>query len=252
MEQGKSNLIFEDETIDEMFDGSLRVIQKKNGYRFSLDAVLLANFVPAFKDCSILDIGTGSGIIPLILSRKTPAGKITGVEIQEDLAEMARRNAGINGLENKIVILREDFRKLKNYFSASSFDLIVSNPPFYQVNSGRINPHPQKATARHELMGSLSDLIKISHYLIKPSGRVIYIYPAARLADIIFNLRAKSLEPKILRMVHSRIDSPAKLALIESSKGGKSELKVHRPLFVYQKDGKHTEEVNGFYSFPGP
>ncbi|UCD84496.1 MAG: tRNA1(Val) (adenine(37)-N6)-methyltransferase, partial [Deltaproteobacteria bacterium] len=214
----------EDETLDQLLSGKLKIIQKKKGYRFSLDALLLTDFVRISRGDEVIDLGTGSGVIPLILAKKSPAKRIVGVEIQKELAEMALRNVQLNALEDKITILHRDLRKLPGELTAGSFALVLSNPPYRTGSSGRLNPNPEKAVARHELTCSLEELLKVAGYLLKPKGRLALIYSAPRLADLIAGLRKEKLEPKRLRLIHPDSDTKAKLVLIEASKGGKVEL----------------------------
>ncbi|MBW2184480.1 MAG: methyltransferase, partial [Deltaproteobacteria bacterium] len=149
--------IGEDERLDELFDGRLRIIQKKEGYRFSVDAILLAHFSSQLSANSIIDLGTGSGVIPLILARKGTVPTIVGVEVQKEMADMAKRTIALNGFTERVSILHEDLKELRNRFNASSFDLVVSNPPYYPVGDGRINPDEQKAIARHEILAKMED-----------------------------------------------------------------------------------------------
>ena len=159
----------EGEELAQLFDGRLRIIQKKEGYRFSLDAILLAHFTSLIKAHSIVDLGTGSGIIPLVLARRMNSPSIVGVEVQEELADMARRTVALNGLTGCISILHNDLRNASDYLKPSSFDLVVCNPPYYPVTDGRINPDKQKAIARHEVMATLKDVVVASHYLVTVS-----------------------------------------------------------------------------------
>jgi len=241
-----------DETLDLLFNGSLKVIQKKKGYRFSLDAILLAHFSCLHQRAdSIIELGTGSGVIPLILARRFKEAAIVGVEVQETLAELAQKNVIINGLIDRITIVKGDLRALKEKYSPSSFDLVLSNPPFYPAEAGRVNPGSERAIARHELVGTLPDIVKIASYLLKPKGRLIMIYPAFRLIDLIYQLRSNGLEPKLMRVVYSRVGSPGKLILLSCSKEGRTELKVLKPLIIYQSRSEYTEEMREIYQWIG-
>jgi tRNA1Val (adenine37-N6)-methyltransferase len=240
--------IGEDEKLDELFNGRVRIIQKKEGYRFSIDAILLAHFASQLSADSIIDLGTGSGIIPLILARKMAAPTIVGVELQEAMADMARRSIALNGFAERVSILHEDLRDLKIHFAASSFDLVVSNPPYYPVRDGRINPDEQKAIARHEIMAKMEDVISISHYLVKPSGMVVVIFPAKRLIDLLFSLREFDLEPELLQIVYSHKHDEGKLVIVKSCKGGNPELEIKKPFFVYEAEGVYSEEMQRIYS----
>ncbi len=222
----------EDETLDKLLSGKLKIIQKKKGYRFSLDALLLTDFIRISPGDEIIDLGTGSGVIPLILAKRSKAKRVIGVEIQRELAEMALRNVQLNNLEDKIAILHRDLRKLPGELPAGSFDLVLSNPPYRTSSSGRLNPDQEKAIARHELTCSLGELLKVAGYLAKSKGRVALVYSATRLVDLMEGLRKERLEPKRLRLIHPDSDTKAKLILIEAIKGGKVELEVMSPLFA--------------------
>lgn len=225
-------VIKDDETLDDLLCGSLKVIQKRDGYRFSIDAILLADFVGVPRGESIIDLGTGCGIIPILLAHTTKVKRIVGVEVQKDLAEMASRSVELNNLSTRIQIFHEDLNNLMELFKAGSFDIVLSNPPYRKAHSGRINPHPQKALARHEIRCSLQDILKISRYLVKPRGKVYLIFPVVRLGDIISQLRETGLEPKKLQIVYPDMHSEGRLVLIEASKGGRGGLKILEPLFA--------------------
>lgn len=237
----------EDEKLDELFNGRLRIIQKKEGYRFSIDAILLAHFSSLLLADSIMDLGTGSGIIPLILARKTSASTIVGVEVQEAMADMAERTILLNGLADRVSILHEDLRSLRSRFTASSFDLVVSNPPYYPLGEGRINPGEEKAIARHEIMAKAEDVIAISHYLVRPSGFVIIIFPARRMADLLVSIRESGLEPKLLRIIYSHKHDEAKLVVVESIKSGNPDIEIKRPFFIYADGGGYSEDMQTIY-----
>lgn len=237
----------EDEKLDELFNGRLRIIQKKEGYRFSIDAILLAHFSSLLLADSIMDLGTGSGIIPLILARKTSASTIVGVEVQEAMADMAERTILLNGLADRVSILHEDLRSLRSRFTASSFDLVVSNPPYYPLGEGRINPGEEKAIARHEIMAKAEDVIAISHYLVRPSGFVIIIFPARRMADLLVSIRESGLEPKLLRIIYSHKHDEAKLVVVESIKRGNPDIEIKRPFFIYADGGGYSEDMQTVY-----
>jgi len=231
-----------DETLDPFFDGSLQILQKKKGYRFSIDAILLSQFISLRKGEKAIDLGTGCGIIPLLLAKATKAHSFVGIEIQRDLAELAGRNVALNRLEERITILHRDFKTLKGVFSPGAFDVVFSNPPYRKHLTGRVNPSPEKAIARHEIKGTLDDLIKMAAYLLPAKGRCYLIYSASRAVDLLFTLRRHKLEPKRLRFVHPKKEEDAKFILVESVKASGAELKVMGPLFL---DG------SPFPPFPG-
>jgi len=241
--------ILPDETLDTMFQGNLKVIQKKKGYRFSLDAVILGRLAPVSSGDRVLEFGTGCGIISLILATTASVKEIVGVEIQEELAEVARRNVALNGLRDVITILSEDLKKLPSLYPTGSFDFILTNPPFRKRATGRINPQEQKSIARHEIAISLQEMLTVASFLLKIQGKLFLIYPEFRLVDLFCEMRACGLEPKTTQCVHSRINTPAKMVLVEGVKGGGVELQVKEPLIIYDAEGKYTEALKEVYSF---
>jgi tRNA1Val (adenine37-N6)-methyltransferase len=243
-----STLHSADETLDSMFRGALKVIQKRKGYRFSLDAVLLARLAPVAPGDRVIDLGTGCGIIPLILSLSGKAQEIVGVELQAELADLALRNVALNGRKDLITICREDVKNLSARFSAQSFDCVVSNPPFRKLATGRVNPEEQQRLARHEVALALQDLLTVSFKLLKSHGRLFLIYPAVRLVELLGAMRTCSLEPKALQTVHGRIDSPAKMVLVEGVRESGAELLVREPLVLYDSQGNHTEALQRIYA----
>jgi tRNA1Val (adenine37-N6)-methyltransferase len=237
----------DDEELDQLFDGRLKIIQKKEGYRFSIDAILLAQFASLIEAPSIIDLGTGSGIIPLILARKTAASFIVGVEVQEQLARMAQRTIALNGLTGRISIVHNDLRKVGDYLQPSSFDLVVCNPPYFPVTDGRINPDAEKAIARHEIMATLKDVTAASHYVVKPEGLITIIFPAKRIIDLLDTLKQTCLTPRRLRMIYSTDQGEGKLVIIEAVKVGSPELVVEKPFLIYNKRGEYSEEMQTIY-----
>jgi len=221
-----------DETLDTFFDGRLQILQKKKGYRFSIDAVLLGQFSRIRKNEKVIDLGTGCGILSLLLSQNTKAHSFVGVEIQKELAELANKNVRLNHLEDRVWILQKDFRELKEAFPPGSFDVVLSNPPYRKYRTGRVNPAMDKAIARHEIKGTLEDLISIASYLLPPKGRCYLIFPALRTVDLLVVLRSQKLEPKRLQFVHPHVGEEAKFILSESVKDSGVELKVIDPLIL--------------------
>ena len=222
-----------DETLDTFFNGSLQILQKKKGYRFSIDAVLLSQFIRIRKSEKVIDLGTGCGILPLLLSQTTNAHSFVGVEIQKGLAELAKKNVVLNHFEHRISILNKDLRKLKEIFPPGSFHVVLSNPPYRKYRTGRVNPSMEKAIARHEIKGTLEDLVSIASYLLPPKGRFYMIFPALRTVDLLVALRSKKLEPKRLQYVYPRIEEGAKFILAESVKASGVELKIMEPMILY-------------------
>lgn len=237
-----------DETLDSIFTGKLRLIQKRQGYRFSMDAVILARSVTTKRGEKVLDLGTGCGIIPVILALTSDCGPITGIEVQPELAELAGRNVLLNKYGDRIDILNMDLKKIRGRFEAGSFDVVVTNPPFGTPGTGRISPYPQKAMARHEIMASLEHVLDAAEYALRLGGRMYLIYPAPRLARLIHDLKERNLEPKWLRMVHAYRNSEAQLAVIHALKGGGEELLVMNPLYMYEENGRYTLEMEEIYS----
>jgi len=241
------DMVKNDEAIEDLLKGRLKVIQKKGGYRFSIDAVLLADFTRVKKKDVIADLGTGCGVIPLILSRKAEKSRICGIELSAAAADMALRSIRLNGLDEKISISHGDVRTIKILYPAETFDLVVTNPPYGRPNSGRINPSKDVAEARHEIAGSLDDFLAAAAYLLKYGGRFSLVYPAKRLADLMEGLRKRGIEPKRMRTVHSRQGEAAKLVLLEGIKGGGVEMEIMPPLYIYGNDGGYTAEVEAMY-----
>ncbi|MBN2418466.1 MAG: tRNA1(Val) (adenine(37)-N6)-methyltransferase [Deltaproteobacteria bacterium] len=216
------------ETIDFFKDGRLKIIQSKTGYRFSVDALLLSDFVTIKKYETVVDLGTGCGVIPMSLLVSRPLKHVYCIEIQPELAFQAMRNAKLNNLEKKMSVILGDFRHMP--LPASSANVVVCNPPYRKKENGRINPDKQRAIARHEIHASLDDIIKASKYLLSTKGRLSLIYPAERLADLIDKLRQAGFEPKKLRVIYPDMGSNAKLVLMEAWLGAKNGLTVLPPL----------------------
>ncbi len=216
------------EGMDLFLDGRLRLIQSRTGYRFSIDAVLLSRFVTVRKGDVIIDLGTGCGVISLILLLEAPAVHAFGLEIQRELVSQAWRNARLNRLEKRMDVVRGDFRRPP--FARGSANLVVCNPPYRKIKSGRINPEPQRAVARHELAGSLHDIVRTAAFLLAKKGRFALVYPADRLIEAISCMRRVNLEPKRLRIHYPDLESNAKRVLIEATLGGRPGLKILPPL----------------------
>ena len=240
--------IIEEETADGILNGSLRVFQKKKGYRFSLDSILLSHFALLKPKTSNIDLGCGSGIIMLILARRFPLTIWTGVEIQEGLAALARKNIQANGLDGRIKILCDDARTIRKILPANSYEAVIFNPPYRKLKSGRNNPQLEKAIARHEIQGSLNDFLQAAKYLLKPGGRVFTIYPAKRLVELITLFRLCAIEPKRLKLVFSDKCSPAEFVLVEGRAQSSEELKIEQPLYIYDQDKKYTREMSAVFS----
>lgn len=240
--------MMDDETIDEILEGSLKIRQSKHGYRFNLDSLILAAFVSLKSHCVNLDLGCGNGVIAMVLAKRYPLTKWTGLEIQEGLALLAGKNAEQNQLEKRVTIVAGDAREVKRIFSANFCDNVVFNPPYRKLFSGRINPAAEKAIARHEIKGSLADFIVAAGYLLKPQGHVFTIYPSTRLVELISLFRKNNIEPKRMKPVYSDKLSAAEFVLVEGRKGGREELKMEPPLFIYDKPQKYSTEMKKIFS----
>ena len=240
----------EDETLEPFGQGRrLWVFQKKLGYRFSLDAVLLAGLTELRTGERVVDLGAGCGIITLILACRFPHCCLLGVESQPTLVSLAERNVLLNGLAGQIEIMAEEMQNLPRQFPPRSFAVVVSNPPYRPLGSGRLNPLAERAIARHELQGSLDMVAQTASYLLPAGGRLALIYPAWRLVHLCCLLRSYHLEPKSMRLIHSRPGEDAKLVWLEARKDGREEIKVLPPLMVYQSQGGYTAEMEDLFSF---
>jgi tRNA1Val (adenine37-N6)-methyltransferase len=232
-----------DETIDALFQGKLKFYQSRRGYRFSLDAILLAYFATVGQNEKIADLGTGNGVIPLILMRRVPSLSILGVEVQDDLTDRARRNVEMNRVQERIQIVQGDVRAIAQIAAPESFDAVLCNPPYRHPGSGRVSPSAEKKIARHEILGALKDFLKAGAYLLRVNGRMSLVYPAVRTVDLLQGMRGAGLEPKRLRLVHSQTDAEASLMLAEGVKGGKSGVKIMAPLVIYEHGKTYSVEV---------
>jgi len=216
------------ERIDCFMDGRLKLIQSKDGYRFSIDAILLAEFVTIRQGDVVVDLGTGCGVIPLILLLTKLVGYAFGLEIQEELAGQATRNVLLNGFDDKMRVVLGDIKNPP--IAEESADVVICNPPYRQVKSGRINPDPRRAIARHEIMASIDDILRASRSVLRKKGRFALIYSSVRLADILARMRRFNLEPKKIQIIYPDLNSGAKLVLVEAILGGRPGLKISPPI----------------------
>ena len=236
-------------TDDTLFDGLLICRQYKDGYRFSIDAVLAAHFCrPGSRD-RVLDIGCGCGVISLILAYRHLDISITGIEIQSELVQLSRDNILKNDMQERVTIIDGDFCEIGEMVEAESFDLVVSNPPYRQQGGGRINPDDQRARARHEIDATISDLVRALAFGVKNRGKVVIVYPATRLVPLIVELRQNSLEPKRIQLIYSHPDQgDASLILIEAIKNGGEEVQLMPPFYIYaEKNGSYSESMQKLY-----
>ena len=222
--------------MDDLQLNGLKIIQKLKGFRFGIDAVLLSNYVKVDKNMNIIDLGTGTGIIPILLSAKTDAYHITGVEIQPEMAEMAQRSVMHKNLQNRITKEEGDFRNSIDMFGPGSFDAVVVNPPYTKAGSGLVNPDDAKAVSRHEIFCTLEDIIKVSSGLLKHHGRFFMIHRPERLVDIFFTMREYRIEPKRIRLVHANRKNPANMVLVYGLKNGNPQVTVEAPLYTHESD----------------
>ncbi len=236
-----------EETVDELRGFGLRVAQPRHGYRFSLDPLLLCHFAAVREGEDGVDLGTGCGVIPLILARSAEGGGMSGIESREDMAELATRNVEMNGLSGRVKVLRSDVLHVKNLFPPSSFDLVVSNPPYRKRGSGRVSPRQGRDTARHESTASLADFLAAAKYLVKLTGRICFIFHPSRLGEFLAEAAGLKLAVVRLRMVHGNPSSEARMFLAEMVKGRKADTRIMPPLFVYGLDGEYTPEIRTIF-----
>lgn len=239
----------ENERIDDLQRNHYKIIQNPERFCFGMDAVLLSGFAGAKESDKVLDLGTGTGIIPILMEAKTGAVHFTGLEIQEESADMARRSVSLNHLEKKIEIVTGDIREAVSLFGAASFDVVTSNPPYMTESHGHTNPTTPKAIARHELLCTLEDVISQAAKLLKPGGSFYLVHRPFRLVDIMVLLRENHLEPKRMKMVYPFVDKEPNMVLIQANRGGKPRMTVEKPLIVYKEPGKYTQEIYDIYGY---
>ena len=239
----------ENERIVDLERNGYRIIQDRQRFCFGIDAVLLSGFAKVKEGERVLDLGTGTGILPILLEAKTKGEHFTGLEIQEESAEMARRSVMLNDLTKKIEIVDGDIKEASKIFGGATFHVVTTNPPYMTEKHGVQNLGDAKAIARHEILCNLEDVIRESAKVLVPRGRFYMVHRPRRLADIISLMRAYRLEPKRIRMVHPFVDKEANMVLIEGARGGGSMMKVESPLVVYEKLGVFTEEIHRIYGF---
>ncbi len=234
-------------TTDTFFNGRLRIKQNRSGYRYSIDAVLLAYQAAPRAGDRVIDLGTGCGVIALIMAYRQPDITLFAVEVQEELEQLAVCNVADNHLQDRITVLGADMKTIKPAMTAGPVDLVVCNPPYRRAGSGRINPDQQRAVARHELRADLQDVISSARRVLKTGGRFVTIYTAERTVDILCQMRCDGIEPKLVHTIHSASRSEAKLVLIEGIKCGNPGLKIAPPLIVYNENGDYTDEVQRMF-----
>ncbi len=235
-------------TEDSLFSGDLICRQHKDGYRFSIDAVLLAHFITPKPSDRVLDLCAGCGVVSLILAFRWPQLRLGAIELQPALAELCRGNVALNNFSGRIEVIEGDARQMNTLVESGSFDWVVCNPPYRKVLSGRQNPEDEQAIARHEINLTLAEMVQAAAYAVRTKGRVAIVYPAARLASLLAALKDRGLEPKRLQLVHSYPGDVGRLALVEAVMAGGEELQVLPPFYIYQeKDGAYTDEMAKLY-----
>ena len=238
-----------DERLDDLQRNGYQIIQKKNGFCFGMDAVLLSGFARVKQGEKAIDLGTGTGIIPILLEAKYEGEHYTGLEIQDEMADMAARSVALNHLEEKVSIVKGDIKEASRLFGAASFDVVTSNPPYMNDAHGMKNPDLPKAISRHEVLCTLDDVTREAARLLRPGGRFYMVHRPHRLIEIITALTKYKLEPKRLKMVHPFVEKDANMVLIEAVRGGKSMIKVEAPIVVYQEPGVYTQEIYDIYGY---
>lgn len=237
------------ERIDELQRNGYRIIQNPERFCFGMDAVLLSGFARAKKQERCLDLGCGNGIIPILMKAKTEGKHFTGLEIQPESADMAKRSVALNGLQDRIDIVEGDIKDASKIFGASSFHVVTTNPPYMTAQHGLTNLYEAKTIARHEVLCNLEDIIRESARLLMPGGRFYMVHRPFRLAEIISLMVQYRMEPKRMRLVYPYVDREPNMVLIEGLRGGKSRMTVEKPLIVYKEPGKYTDEIYDVYGY---
>lgn len=239
----------EGERLDDLQRNGYKIIQNGKLFCFGMDAVLLSGFAQVKEGELALDLGTGTGIIPILLAGKTNGKHFTGLEISATSADMARRSVAINDLEQRIRIIQGDIKEAGELFTPASFDVITSNPPYMIGQHGLVNPDIEKAAARHEILCTLDDVVRAAARLVRPGGRFYMVHRPFRLAEIIRTLSEYKMEPKRMQLVYPYVDKEPNMVLIEAVRGGKPRMTVEKPLIVYEKPGVYTPEITGIYGY---
>jgi len=234
-------------TTDTFLQGQIRIRQFRSGYRFSIDAILLADYVRPRPGDTIVDLGTGCGIVPLLLVHTYPEIRVYGIELQQALADLASENAADNRVTDRVIVIQEDIATLTRDRLEETVHTVVCNPPYRKADSGRLNPDMQRAIARHELRIRLDDILRTAKRLLDISGRLIMVYIADRAAELLAKMPANGFEPKRIRWVHSKQHAAASLLLVEAIRGGRPGLTVQPPLIIYDDSGAYTEELSAIF-----
>ena len=245
----ENNLVREHERLDELHRNGYFIIQDPKRFCFGMDAVLLSGFAKAKKGERALDLGTGTGIIPILMEAKTEGEHFTALEIQPESADMARRSVLYTHLEEKIKIITGDIKDASSLFGASSFDIITTNPPYMIGEHGLSSASEAKAIARHEVLCTLEDILRESAKLLRPGGRFYMVHRPFRLAEIMSRMVEYKIEPKRMQLVYPYVDKEPNMVLIEGLRGGKSRLTVEKPLIVYKEQGVYNDEIYDIYGY---
>ena len=239
--------LLEDESIDDLQLDNLLLIQKKQGFRFGVDAVLLSNFANVKSKHRVIDLCTGTGIVPFLIHGKYKPKEVIGIEIQEDMVEMANRSSKYNEVEDRVKFINADLKDINFLKSLGTFDVLTVNPPYKLNNSGILNPDDKLAIARHEILCNLEDVIRASRRLLKDNGRMYMVHRPERLIDIFELMRKYKIEPKRVQMIHPKMNKAPNIVLVEGQRDGGAYLKWEAPLYVYNEDGTYTKEINRIY-----
>lgn len=242
-------ILKENERIDDLELNNLKIIQNKDGFCFGIDSVLLSDFARNMKkQAKVIDLGTGTGIIPILLNAKSEVKKVIGVEIQSEVYDMAKRSIKLNNLENKIEIINENILNLNKIYEKNTFDVVITNPPYKKKDTGVLNENDKKIISRHEITANLEDFIKTAKDLLKDKGEFYMVHRPERLVDILSLMRTYKIEPKLLRFVFSEKEQPPKLILIKGIKNAKPFLKVEKNLYIYDENKNYSEEIIKIYN----
>lgn len=239
----------EGERLDDLQRNGYQIIQSPEKFCFGMDAVLLSGFATAPEGARVLDLGTGTGIIPILMAAKTDAKELIGLEIQEESADMAQRSVVLNDLQDKVRIVQGDIKEAGQIFDAASFDVVTSNPPYMIGGHGLKNPDGPKAIARHEVLCDLEDVIRAAARLLKSGGKFYMVHRPFRLAEIMVLMHEYKVEPKRMQLVYPYADKEPNMVLIEGARGGRSRLTVEKPLIIYEAPGKYTPEIYDIYGY---
>ena len=242
-------ILKENERLDDLQRNGYQIIQNREKFCFGMDAVLLSGFAKVKPDQTVLDLGTGTGIIPILLAGKTQAKHLTGLEIQSESADMAKRSVYLNGLQDRIDIVQGDIKEARTLFGAASFDIVTSNPPYMIAEHGLKNPGDAKAIARHEVLCTLEDVVSQAAAVLRPGGHFFMVHRPFRLAEIIRAMSMVKLEPKRMQLVYPYVDKEPNMVLIEGVRSGNPRMSVEKPLIIYKEPGVYTDEIYEIYGY---